>query len=158
MVDDGLVFVASGLLETGPSDRITALDIRDGSTRWSFASPVGEPVYNGAVADGAVYVGSLDGNVYRLDERTGAVAPGWPFPVGGAVGYLSGLVDGVLYVPSEDRSIHAVDVNTAKELWDVEVQGAPNAATVVDGQMFVGTDLGKFMAIGGTQPVASEVP
>ena len=74
------------------------------------------------------------------------------------MGYLSGLVDGVLYVPSDDRFIHAVDADTAEELWKIEVQGVPNAATVVDGRIFVGTDLGKFIAIGGTPLVASEAP
>lgn len=158
MVADGLVFVASGLLEVGPSDRITALEVKDGSERWHFAVPDGQPVYNGAVADGAVYVASNNGNVYRLDEKTGKVAPGWPFHTGGGVGYLSGLVDGVLYIPSTDHFIYAVDVATAKERWRFEVPGSPNVPAISEGRIFVGTDLGKIIAIGGSQPVASGSP
>jgi eukaryotic-like serine/threonine-protein kinase len=154
MVADGLVFVAGGLLEEGPSDRTTALDIRDGKERWHFAPGDGQPVYNGAVADGAIYIASNDGDVYRLDDQTGVVATGWPFHTGGAVGTLGALADGVLYVPCADRSIYAVDVRTGIQRWRFTVQGAPNAMAVVDGRIFVGTDLGKIYGIGGTLPSA----
>ncbi len=149
MVADGLVFVASGLLEEGPSDRITALDIRDGSERWTFTLPDGLPVYNGAVTDGSIYVGSANGGVYRLDEQTGRQVTGWPFVTGGAVGYLSGITDGVLYIPSDDGLIHAVDAVTGIERWKIAVRGLPNAPVVVDGRIFVGSDAGVLYAIGG---------
>ncbi len=158
MVADGLVFVASGLLEVGPGDRISALDVRDGTDRWQFATPDGQPLYNGAVANGAVYVSSNNGNVYRLDEKTGVVAPGWPFHTGGGVGFLSGLVDGVLYVPSADQFIYAVDALTGTQRWKFKVQGAPNVPAIVDGRIFVGTDLGKIVAIGRSQPAPSQSP
>lgn len=158
MVADGLVFVASGLLELGTSDRVTALDIRDGREHWHFASPDGQPVYAGAVGDGAIYVSSSNGDVHRLDEVTGDPVPGWTFHADGGVGYLSGLVGNVLYVPAEDRFIHAVDVRAAKELWRFEVQGAPNVPAILDGRVFVGTNLGKVVAIGGTEPAAGGSP
>jgi outer membrane protein assembly factor BamB len=158
MVADGFVFVAGGLLQVGPSDRITALDIRDGAERWHFATSDGQPLYNAAVADGAVYVSSNDGSVYRLDEQTGVVAPGWPFQARGGAGYVSGLVDGVLYVPSADQFLHAIDVVTGTERWKFKVKGAANVPAVVDGRIFVGTDLGKIVAIGGSQPAASVTP
>ncbi len=158
MVDDGLVFVATGLLEIGPSDQFRALDVRDGSTRWSFANADGQPLYGGAVADGFVYASSNNGNVYRLAETTGALAQGWPFRTGGGVGYLSGIAGGVLYVPSADRSIYAVDVASAAARWSLEVQGAPNATAIVDGRIFVGTDLGKVIAIGTPPGVGSSSP
>lgn len=158
MVADGLVFAASGLLEVGPSDKITALDVRDGSARWTFPSPDGQPVYNGAVGNGAVYISSNNGNVYRLDETTGKEAPGWPFRTRAAIGYLAGLVDGVLYVSSSDHYIYAVDVGSGLEIWKFELKGAPNVPAIVDGRIFVGTDLGKIVAIGGTEPTATGQP
>jgi outer membrane protein assembly factor BamB len=158
MVADGLVFVASGLLNVGSSDRVTAFDSRDGTERWHFPGPGGEPVYNGAVGDGAIYISSGTGDVYRLDEFTGSLVPGWPFHADGPVGYLSGLVDGVLYVPSDDLVIHAVDVATAKERWRFSVQGSPNVPLIQDGRVFVGTSLGKVVAIGGTQTAPSSGP
>jgi eukaryotic-like serine/threonine-protein kinase len=158
MVADGLVFVASGLLQIGPSDQITALDVQHGRTRWAFPAPDQQPLYGGAVANGAVYVSSNDGDVYRLDEQTGKVAPGWPFHTGGGVGYLSGLVDGVLYIPSGDRSIYAVDVSAGKARWRFKVQGAPNVPAIIDGKLFVGTDLGKLVAIGGSVSASGSSP
>ena len=86
------------------------------------------------------------------------MAPGWPFHTGGGVGYLSGLVDGVLYIPSGDRFIYAVDVSTGKVRWKIKVQGAPNVPAIVDGELFVGTDLGKVVAIGGSVPAPGASP
>lgn len=71
---------------------------------------------------------------------------------GRAVGYLSGLADGVLYVPSADRSIYAVDLDSGTARWSFKVQGAPNATAIVDARIFVGTDLGKVIAIAGSLP------
>lgn len=158
MVADGLVFVTSGLLEVGPSDGVTALDVRTGDERWRFPSPDGDPVYTGAVGDGAIYISTTYGDVYRLDELTGSPLPGWPFHADGGVGYLSGLVDGVLYIPSEDRYIHAVNVETGKERWKFPVVGAPNVPIVLNGRVIVGTSLGKVIAIGGTLPPSSGRP
>ncbi len=86
--------------------------------------------------------------MYRLDEKTGDGFQGWPFHTGGGVGYLAGLVDGILYVPSADRFIYALDVVTGMERWKFEVRGEPNVPAIVDGRIFVGTDLGKVVAIG----------
>jgi eukaryotic-like serine/threonine-protein kinase len=158
IVSDGLLFVAGGLLEQGPSCRVTALDIRDGGERWHFGVPDGTPVYAGAVAAGAFYVASDDGDVYRLDAGTGTVAPGWPFHGGGANGYLSGIAGGTLYIPSADRKIYAVDAGTGLERWNVGVQGGPYGPAVIDGRIFVGTNLGKIIAIGGSGPSATDSP
>jgi outer membrane protein assembly factor BamB len=63
MVANGRVFVASGLLEVGPSDRLNVLAIADGSEQWSFATADEEPVYPGAVGGGAVFVSCTNGDV-----------------------------------------------------------------------------------------------
>jgi outer membrane protein assembly factor BamB len=61
-------------------------------------------------------------------------------------------VDDVIYIPSEDRFIYAVDVRTGNGIWKFPVTGAPNVPAVIDGRIFVGTALGKVIAIGGTEP------
>ena len=72
---------------------------------WSF--PTGGSVQcSPAVADGVVYVGSQDGNVYALDAATGAQA--WSFPTGAPVTFSSPAVaDGVVYVGSNDGKVYS---------------------------------------------------
>ena len=72
---------------------------------WSF--PAENAVSSSpAVADGVVYVGSQDGNVYALDAATGAQA--WSFPTGAPVTFSSPAVaDGVVYVGSNDGKVYS---------------------------------------------------
>ena len=72
---------------------------------WSF--PTGAPVIysSPAVADGVVYVGSQDGNVYALDAATGTEA--WSFATGGAVDSAPAVADGVVYVGSNDLNMYS---------------------------------------------------
>ena len=59
-----------------------------------------------AVADGVVYVGSGNNNVYALDAATGAQA--WSFPTGAPVTFSSPAVaDGVVYVGSNDGKVYS---------------------------------------------------
>ncbi len=44
-----------------------------------------------AVANGVVYVGSDDFNVYAINAITGASVPGWPFVTGGSVDFKPGI-------------------------------------------------------------------
>ena len=63
-----------------------------------------------AVADGAVYVGSNDGNVYALKTGTGAVL--WSFPYGYPSN--SAVSNGVVYV----NGLDALNASTGALLWN----------------------------------------
>src|SRR3982750_3348154 len=67
------------------------------------------------VADGAVYFGSGDGNVYALDSATGDLR--WKFKTGDVVHASPALADGVLFFGSWDSYFYAVDAATGKEKW-----------------------------------------
>jgi outer membrane protein assembly factor BamB len=57
------------------------------------------------VLNGAVYVGSYDGNVYALNAATGAKL--WSYPTS-AIAYSSPtVVNGMVYVSSLDGNLHA---------------------------------------------------
>jgi hypothetical protein len=62
-----------------------------GRTRWTFATG-GAVTATPGVADGAVYVGSGDGVVYALSERSGALR--WATPVGAPVSAGGVLIPG----------------------------------------------------------------
>jgi outer membrane protein assembly factor BamB len=78
------------------------LDASTGTKLWSFAT--GGCANSPAVANGVVYVGSCDGNVYALDASTGVRL--WSFMTGGGT-YSPIVADGMVFVSSGDGNIYA---------------------------------------------------
>jgi eukaryotic-like serine/threonine-protein kinase len=60
------------------------------------------------VANGVVYVGSLDGNVYALNAPTGARL--WSFATGNEVESSPAVADGVVYAGSDNGNLYAFDL------------------------------------------------
>jgi outer membrane protein assembly factor BamB len=67
------------------------------------------------VANGVVYFGSGDGDVYALDSATGDLR--WKFKTGDVVHASPALAEGVLFFGSWDSYFYAVDAATGKEKW-----------------------------------------
>jgi outer membrane protein assembly factor BamB len=59
-----------------------------------------------AVANGVVYVGSDDNNLYALNATTGAKL--WSYTTGGYVDSSPSVVKGVVYVGSDDGNVYAI--------------------------------------------------
>jgi PGF-CTERM protein len=59
-----------------------------------------------AVANGVVYVGSDDNNLYALNATTGAKL--WSYTTGGYVDSSPAVVKGVVYVGSDDGNVYAI--------------------------------------------------
>ncbi|MFZ0800165.1 MAG: PQQ-binding-like beta-propeller repeat protein, partial [Terriglobales bacterium] len=62
---------------------------------WSYPASGGS---SPAVANGVVYVGSTDTNLYALDARTGNKL--WSYSPDGALGFSPSVVNGVVYMPT----------------------------------------------------------
>jgi outer membrane protein assembly factor BamB len=58
-----------------------------------------------AVANGVVYVGSYDKNVYALNAKTGAKL--WSYTTGGGVYTSPSVANGLVYVGSDDGNVYA---------------------------------------------------
>lgn len=58
------------------------------------------------MADGVVYIGSFDHNVYALDAATGNKK--WAYAAGDRVQSSPAVVDGVVYIGSFDHNVHAL--------------------------------------------------
>jgi eukaryotic-like serine/threonine-protein kinase len=147
-VGGGRVYVSRGLQASAPPHDLVALDIRDGSFLWSFASPTGQQVYMAGLADGLVFAVSEDDNVYALDAATGVQR--WIAQTGGIVGTPVGLVGDMLYVGSADQTVRALDTASGEQQWRVDVSGTPTIPAVIDGRVIVGTSLGRVVAILGS--------
>jgi outer membrane protein assembly factor BamB len=169
---------AKGVVYTLSYDgNLYAVNARDGTLKWKFATggerrfaarhihgidPPGETmpdpydVYlsSPAVADGTVYFGSSDGNVYALDAASGALR--WKFATGGVVHASPALANGALYIGSWDTWFYALDAATGKEKWrfktgedeDIHNQtGIQGSAAVADGIVTFGCRDAKFYAL-----------
>ena len=67
------------------------------------------------VANGVVYVGSIDGNLYALNAGTGALL--WKYTTGSAVDSSPAVANGVVYVGSDDNNLYALNASTGALLW-----------------------------------------
>ncbi len=161
--------VAGGIVYVTSYDGdVYALNAETGALKWKFATggerrfeakglhgmqpknqTIADPfdVYlsSPVVADGAVYFGSGDDNVYALDAATGHLR--WKFKTGDVVHASPAFVSGVIFVGSWDSYFYALDAKSGKEKWrfhggedplihnQVGFQSSP---AVVDGTVYTG--------------------
>ena len=145
-----------------------ALNSMTGAVRWKFATggerrfearglhgmlPVNQTIADPfdvylsspVLANGVIYFGSGDGNVYALDAVSGALR--WKYQTGDVVHASPAFAGGVIYVGSWDSYFYALDASTGALKWrfhagedpDIHNQvGFQSSAAVVDGVVYVG--------------------
>ncbi len=86
----------------------------DIAVRWQFATG-GMVRSSPVVANGTVYVGSFDMNVYAIDLQTGNEQ--WRYATGGQVYETATVVGDTVFVGSGDKNLHALDAGSGEELW-----------------------------------------
>ena len=121
--------------------------IEPGNTElWRFAT--GGIVYSSpAVANGIVYVGSEDKNLYAIDAVTGKEK--WRFTTGDHVFASPTVADGSVYVRSEDKNLYAIDAVTGKEKWRFATgDHVDSSPAVANGIVYVGSDDKNLYAVG----------
>jgi outer membrane protein assembly factor BamB len=74
-------------------------NVGDLGVKWSYDTLYFSVNSSPAVANGAVYVGSIDYNVYALNAKTGAVL--WSYTTGANVDSSPAAANGVVYIGSE---------------------------------------------------------
>ena len=83
-----------------------ALDIENGTVKWSRPMDGEYSVSSPAVADGKVYFGLDNNYVYSLDAFTGDLI--WSYRTEGAVESSPAISDGLLFVGSNDGNLYAI--------------------------------------------------
>lgn len=170
-VSGGLVYISS------VDGKVYAIDAKAGTEKWSFATR-GErrftaPGIHGAIprtermpdpfdvflsspviANGTVYIGSGDQNVYALDATTGKRK--WTFATGDVVHASPAVANGVVFIGSWDRNVYAIDAASGREKWryttgnDTAVYnqiGIASSAAVSGGVVLVGARDGHFHVV-----------
>src|SRR5215831_5720311 len=88
--------------------------------KWTFrtgAAVISTP----AVADGTVYFGSSDHNLYALDSGSGRLR--WKFATRGRVNSSPAVADGRVYFGSFDSNVYALDATSGALVWKFTTAG-----------------------------------
>jgi eukaryotic-like serine/threonine-protein kinase len=105
---------------------------------WSFKT---EDEIRGtpAIAQGVVYVGSYDNNLYALNAADGKFQ--WKYPTEGGVVSRPVVLDGNIYFGSEDKRLHVVSARSGKVVWTYYTNGPIRSSPrIAEGHIFVGSD------------------
>lgn len=86
----------------GRRGKLIALDRDDGATRWSLDLDGGGWFGQPIVADGTVYAGTIDDDVYAVDADSGAVR--WRFDAGGTAYAAPEVTDDLPYVAGQGHA------------------------------------------------------
>ncbi|MBP1928954.1 outer membrane protein assembly factor BamB [Methanolinea mesophila] len=112
-----------------------------------WAYDTGSPVSSSpSVADGVVYIGSHNRNLYALDALSGDLL--WQYDSGERNDYVSSspaVSNGVVYIGGMKYKIHAVDAYSGDLLWDYKLpirttirSSISSSAAVSDGVVYIG--------------------
>ncbi|MFJ2898065.1 PQQ-binding-like beta-propeller repeat protein [Streptomyces sp. NPDC087218] len=118
---------------------------KPGQEIWSFYA--GDEVKTKpTVANGVVYFGSNDRNLYALDAATSKKR--WSLDTGSVLYSTSVVVGDLLYVSTYDNGLYAVDAATGKKRWAFVTDRSEFASpVVVDGVVYVGSRDEHFYAV-----------
>lgn len=110
------------------------------STDWSFSTFAGLDQDTAPVAaDGTVYLGATDGNVYAIDAASGDRR--WAFDAGGEVRSTPAVVSGQVCVGGPNGTFLAIDAASGEQAWTFgfpEGKGSLNMRTTyVDKRIFL---------------------
>lgn len=119
----------------GSDRRVYAVELHTQRTRWVVQLP-GSVVSAPAVTDHWVYVGAIDGRLYKLSRADGSLAWAYPTLDQPAVGQIWGgpvVHDGVAYFGTTDGNVYAVDAETGELRWSTSTPEAiTGAVTLAD--------------------------
>ena len=110
------------------------------SATGAFWSNTSYNVYSSpVVANGCVYVGSYDNNVYCLNATTGVKA--WNYTTGNAVYSTPAVAGGYVYVGSDDNKVYCLNATTGTEVWKCTTGDAIfSSPAIAFGRVYVGSE------------------
>lgn len=124
-----IVPVNGRLLFGTPGGALVALDRATLRERWRFQT--GGAVHSTpVVADGIVYFGSADKNIYAVRLDNGAFE--WAFPTRDVVSVTPAVGRDTVFVASEDKQLYALDKDTGIVRWTYAAGNPIVAAPVLD--------------------------
>jgi outer membrane protein assembly factor BamB len=107
-------------------------------TQWRYST--GSNVFSSpAIANGTVYVGSYDHNLYALNATTGSKT--WNYTTGDIVWSSPAIASGVVYFGSNDGRVYALNSSTGTQIWNYTTGNAVQSSpTVTAGVVYIGSN------------------
>jgi len=116
--------------------------VASGKRVWSVGTGniIESPV---VVANGVVYFGSTDKNVYAVNARSGARA--WSYPAGDAVQTGIAVAGGAVYASSFEGDLFSLDASSGTKIWSYPAQSVSAASVAVAGGTVYTSGLGTII-------------
>jgi outer membrane protein assembly factor BamB len=116
--------------------------VASGKRVWSYGTGniIESPV---VVANGVVYFGSTDKNVYAVNARSGARA--WSYPAGDAVQTGIAVAGGAVYASSFEGDLYRLDASSGTKIWTYPAQSVSVASVAVAGGTVYTSGLGTII-------------
>lgn len=90
-------------------------------------------------ADGVLYIGSYDHNLYALEADNGKFV--WKYAADGGIVSKPAIYENKLYFGSTDQYVHAISCRNGKKVWVQSTDGAIYSSPVIaEGHLFIGSD------------------
>lgn len=91
-----------------------------GDLKWKFKTE--GKIFSSPVAkNGVVYIGSEDGFLYAIEEKSGKTK--WKFKTNGAIHSSPDIFENIIYFGSFDGNYYAVNIQNGKEIWKFKTGG-----------------------------------
>ena len=116
--------VVDGIVYFGCRDsNLYALDARTGQKKWAYNNKGSWVIVSPALKDGKLYFATSDSALFHaVDAKSGAeifsLKLSWPM-------FASPSIAGdLLYLPSQDGKLRAIDLNSQKASWEFQTEGS----------------------------------
>lgn len=127
---------------------LTSLDIRNGNENWQFKGANGRYIDSPLIVKNFIVAPNTDNHIYTLD-LSGNLK--WKFEAKHSF-WAQPTTDGkVVFAPSMDHYLYALDLTTGKLIWKVDLNASLVARpALINGTLYIGNLNGDFFAINST--------
>jgi len=113
---------------------------------WSYATGSVIGFSSPAVADGKVYIGSWDRNVYALNATNGFRI--WNYTTGDSVYSSPAVADDKVFISSYDNKVYALNATTGTPIWNyTTADDVDSSPAVAEGKVYIGSRDNKVHAL-----------
>jgi outer membrane protein assembly factor BamB len=120
-------------------------DAAPADVEWTYPTQ-GDIFASPTIADGTVYVGSFDGNLYAVDADTGAQK--WEFDIGSDIRSSATVANGTVYVGSTGGALYAIDAETGTQQWVESTESSVRSSpTVRNGSVYFATRFSQMYSL-----------
>lgn len=137
--------IGEQLIVADYASNLASVSTRDGVQNWIFTDATGHYVDSPLLVNETLFAPNADGNVYAVD-LTGKLV--WKFTKGNAF-WAQPASDGkMIFAPSLDHKLYAIDIKTGTAVWEVDLKSPLVARPLyTDGTLYLGNLTGGFFAV-----------